>query len=153
MIMKFCEIIQSKYCCSFIVILLGTIILTTGCGKNSDEGTTDTTTQTTQSEQVDHRLDNEAFAKKMEVPGVVILDVRSGEEYAEGHLVNAQNLNVNGPDFATRMVALDKSKTYLIYCKSGARSEKAYELMVAEGFTNLFTLPTGIKGWTGEIVN
>ena len=75
---------------------------------------------------------------KMSDPNVVVLDVRTPEEFATGHVRGAQNLDVTGPDFAARIALLDPSKTYVLYCRSGTRSARAADQMQATGFGSLF---------------
>ncbi len=53
----------------------------------------------------------------------VILDVRTPQEFAEGHIINAVNLDINSKSFRDDLKKLDKNKTYLVYCRTGMRSE------------------------------
>jgi len=71
------------------------------------------------------------------VAGAVILDVRTPQEFAEGHLEGAVNLDVNAADFGTRLRELDPAGRYLVYCRSGNRSKQAIDRMRAAGFTTL----------------
>jgi phage shock protein E len=77
----------------------------------------------------------------------VVLDVRTGAEYAGGHIAGAINLDVNAPDFAQKAAALDKSKTYLVHCAAGVRSVRACDKLAALDFPNLYNLPGGFKAW------
>ncbi len=77
----------------------------------------------------------------------VILDVRTPEEFAEGHLLGAVNLNVLAPDFAARLAALDRGKTYLVYCRTGNRSTKAVQAMERLGFQSVYHMIEGIVAW------
>ena len=83
----------------------------------------------------------------------VILDVRTELEYNEGSIANAINIDIyEGQVFITRLEDLDKSKNYYVYCRSGARSANACELMASLGFENAYNLLGGILEWNGEIV-
>ena len=82
-------------------------------------------------------------------PGFVILDVRTDEEYSGGHIEGSTNIDVKSESFADEVGKLDKSKTYLVYCRSGKRSAAAVEIMEAEGFTDIYVMPGGILGWQG----
>lgn len=62
-----------------------------------------------------------------------ILDVRTAEEFAEGHVDGARNLPLAGPEFQRSIEELPKSGTYLVYCRSGNRSAQAAEKMRAVG--------------------
>jgi rhodanese-related sulfurtransferase len=74
------------------------------------------------------------------VAGAIILDVRTPQEFAEGHLEGAVNLDVNAADFTTRLRDLDPAGRYLVYCRSGNRSKQAIDRMKAAGFTTLTDL-------------
>lgn len=78
----------------------------------------------------------------------VVLDVRTPEEYAEGCLDNSTNVDYNSPDFADKAANLDKDKTYLVYCRSGRRSEASAEILDGMGFEHVYNLEGGISGWT-----
>ncbi|MDO7873550.1 rhodanese-like domain-containing protein [Hymenobacter sp. ASUV-10] len=63
-----------------------------------------------------------------------VLDVRTPEEFATGHLQNARNLNFRAPDFAQQLAKLNPQGTYLVYCASGNRSGQAVAQMRKKGF-------------------
>ncbi len=92
-------------------------------------------------------LDPQAFAARASTPGVVILDVRTPEEFATGHLPGAINIDVEAADFTNQIAALDKTATYAVYCRSGNRSAVAMNEMAGEGFTDLADLAGGITAW------
>jgi rhodanese-related sulfurtransferase len=77
----------------------------------------------------------------------VILDVRTPEEFAQGHLSGAVNVNLMAPDFERRLGALDRGKTYLVYCRTGKRSMKAVQTMGRLGFRSVYHMFEGIVGW------
>jgi rhodanese-related sulfurtransferase len=66
----------------------------------------------------------------------VVIDVRSPEEFAAGHIAGAVNIDVDG-DFASGIAQLDKDAAYLLYCRSGRRSAIAAQEMAAAGFTDI----------------
>ena len=78
---------------------------------------------------------------------IQLIDVRTPEEYAQGHLKNAVNINFNDPTFANDMDKLDKSKELYIYCRSGNRSGKASKQLGNMGFTKVYDLEGGINDW------
>jgi len=69
--------------------------------------------------------------------GTVIIDVRTPEEFATGHLEGALNINVQSPDFAAQVNQLDPEANYYIYCRSGNRSGQAISQMSNMGFSNM----------------
>lgn len=78
---------------------------------------------------------------------LVLLDVRTPEEFAAGHLEGAKNIDYKDTGFGAKMAALDKSKPYLVYCHSGRRSAAASEQMAAAGFSKVYNLDGGIEAW------
>ena len=88
------------------------------------------------------------FDKKISAtPNVQLIDVRTPEEYAGGHLKNAININYNSDDFEHQLASLDKSKPVLVYCLSGGRSSKAASKMQEMEFSEIYNLDGGIMKW------
>jgi rhodanese-related sulfurtransferase len=82
----------------------------------------------------------------------VIIDVRTDDEFNTGFIEGAVNIDFYmGNKFISEIDKLDKSKSYFIYCKSGARSGQTCELMKQKGFKKVYNLEGGILGWTGEL--
>jgi phage shock protein E len=81
-------------------------------------------------------------------PGITLVDVRTPEEFAAGHIDGAINIDFQAPDFADQVGALDKTAAYAIYCHSGNRSGQAEALMAGMGFTDMTDLTGGITAWT-----
>ncbi len=93
------------------------------------------------------RVDAAKFAEVVASPGVTIVDVRTPEEFAQGHIEGAVNYNVEGPDFASQIAALDAAGTYAVYCRSGNRSQVAVSQMSGVGVNGIYELESGITGW------
>lgn len=78
---------------------------------------------------------------------VQLLDVRSAEEYAQGHIANAENIDVQQPDFIDKAQGkLDHANPVYVYCRSGKRSMLAAQKLVKAGF-KVVNLRDGIMGW------
>jgi rhodanese-related sulfurtransferase len=75
------------------------------------------------------------------------LDVRTPEEFKEGHIAGAVNLNIYDADFSAQLDQLDKSKPIYVYCKSGGRSTDASDMMRAKGFKAVYNLVGGYSGY------
>jgi rhodanese-related sulfurtransferase len=88
-------------------------------------------------------LDTTGFIQQMSQPGVIIVDVRTPEEFAAGHVQGAVNIDVSAPTFAAQIAGLDKESVYAIYCRSGNRSTIAAGKMSDAGFINLFNFNKG----------
>lgn len=67
----------------------------------------------------------------------VVIDVRTPEEYAEGHLGGATNLDVYDPAFMDKVAKLDRANPYVLYCRSGKRAEQAASMMRKAGFKDV----------------
>lgn len=74
-------------------------------------------------------LSPDRFRDLLTETGGQVLDVRTPAEYAEGHLAGAPNLDVLAPSFAARAADLPKNTTYFVYCRSGARSGQAAQIL------------------------
>ncbi len=95
------------------------------------------------------KLDVATFQSKLnESSDAVLLDVRTPEEFATGNMEGAINIDFKAPDFEQKIAALDKSKTYYVYCLSGIRSAKAADKMNELGFTSLYILDGGYRALT-----
>lgn len=89
----------------------------------------------------------ELFAKIIESGEVIRLDVRTLEEYTQGHIENSVNIDVLSEGFLREAAAtLDKTKTVALYCRSGRRSKKAAELLSNAGY-KVVELNSGYNGW------
>ena len=95
-------------------------------------------------------LSVEEYAKAIEDTTIVRLDVRTAEEYADGHIEKTLNIDVLKSDFEQRAVAeLPKDKTIAINCRSGKRSKNAARILVKNGY-KVIELDSGFNGWTGK---
>ena len=82
----------------------------------------------------------------------VILDVRTEDEFNEGIILGALNIDIyKGQGFIYLIEELDKSKNYYVYCRSGGRSSQACSIMNQMGFENTYNLLGGMLEWNGEV--
>ncbi len=112
-----------------ITCLLAAFGLTTGCCSQNYEN-----------------ADSEGFAELITKPDVVLLDVRTADEFKEGHIENALNIDVKQDDFMEKTKALPKDKTIAVYCRSGKRSANAADKLASEGY-KVVNLLGGIIAW------
>jgi rhodanese-related sulfurtransferase len=89
----------------------------------------------------------EEFEKKLSDGNAQLIDVRTPEEYNQGHLKGALNYNINSSEFENQLSKLDKNKPVLVYCLSGGRSGSAAEMMADKGFTEVYNMQGGIMKW------
>jgi phage shock protein E len=91
------------------------------------------------------KLLDEAAANK--AGKVVVLDVRTADEFKEGHIAGAVNVDFKGSKFAEEAAKLDKEKTYVVHCGAGGRSTKSLETLKKLGFKSIVHLDGGISAW------
>ena len=104
-------------------------------------GGSDTTTA------VFETVDPGVFADLATTEDVVILDIRTPEEFAEGHIEGSVNIDFYADDFATQIGALDRNVEYAVYCRSGNRSGQAMELFADLEFNAVHELGGGVVAW------
>ncbi len=90
------------------------------------------------------------FTQKMTEEGIIILDVRTPGETANGMIEGAQELDFRADNFREKLSKLDKDANYLVYCKSGGRSASACSMMKEMGFENVSNLVGGYQRWSAE---
>lgn len=95
-------------------------------------------------------VDIDEFKIEISKSGVQLVDVRTAQEYSEGHIPGAMNIDVNAPDFEEKIKVLDKKENVAIYCRSGRRSKMAANKMTAAGF-KVIELNTGFLSWDGAV--
>ena len=116
-----------------LTCLLAVLGLTSACGQKNYED-----------------VDVKGFAELIADSSVVVLDVRTADEFSEGHLAGAVNIDVKQSDFLQRAVSLlPKGKTIAVYCRSGRRSANACEQLSGEGYKTV-NLKGGIMAWMDE---
>ena len=81
---------------------------------------------------------------------VVLIDIRTLDEFNAGHIAGAENLDFYSPQFSSNLDALDKDKTYLIYCRTSSRSSQALNMMRTLGFREVYELEGGIVSWSNH---
>ena len=79
-------------------------------------------------------------------PKIVVIDIRTPEEFAAGHLAKAMNIDFKAETFKTELAKLDKEKTYLMHCRSGGRSTASLPIWKELGFKRVIHLDSGILG-------
>ena len=89
----------------------------------------------------------EEMQELSELEDIQLVDVRTPEEFDEGYIANAQNINYNSPFFDAEIAKLDKSKPVIVYCEKGGRSAKCAKKMKEAGFVKIYDLDGGLAKW------
>ena len=90
-------------------------------------------------------------AQKLESESIVVLDVRTPEEAAAGHIPGSININIADPEFAAQVAKLDSSKTYMVHCQAGSpggRKRQSLEARETLGVGKVYHLEGGFMGWS-----
>ncbi len=128
-----------------VVMIIGTLFLGS-CASNSST----TEEKNAKVEEVISTLDNVNeinFKSKKNV----LLDVRTPEEFAEGHVPGAINIDVKNNNFTDEISKLDTKNNYYIYCKSGVRAKLATDKMQEKGFKNAVNFKDGMSTYKGTV--
>lgn len=99
------------------------------------------------SKPVNATVSIDEFEKKLSEKDIQLIDVRTPEEFNQGHLKGALNYNINSNEFQDQISKLDKNKIVLVYCLSGGRSASAAEQMASKGFREIYNMQGGIMKW------
>lgn len=94
------------------------------------------------------RLDVAQFQEKLAVAtNPQLIDVRTPEEYAQGTIMDAVNMNFHDDSFEQQLNTLDKAQPVYIFCQAGGRSLKTAKTMQSLGFKEIYELEVGYSGW------
>jgi len=119
---------------SVLVVVLA--VLVTACSSGSDTATIELVSP----EQAAQVIEDAPS-------GLVVLDIRTPEEFNEVRLDGAINVDYYDADFADQLDTLDKNDPYVMYCRSGNRSSDAVKTMKDLGFTEVYEIDGGIVNW------
>ena len=112
------------------------LLLVTACSSGSDTATIELVSPADAAQVVE---DDPA--------GLVVLDIRTPEEFNEARLADAVNVDFYDADFAAQLDTLDKNDPYVMYCRSGNRSSEAIKTMKDLGFVEVYEIDGGIVNW------
>ena len=115
-----------------IILIMIAAFLNTGCGSGYTS------------------VDAKEFAEAISAPQMQIVDARTPQEFREGHIPGAVNIDINNKDFIRHAESLDKTRPVAVYCRSGRRSKIAAKTLTVNGF-DVTELDGGIITWEGEI--
>ena len=89
----------------------------------------------------------QAVATMKKDPKIVVVDIRTPEEFAGGHIKGAINISMNDKEFAQKLAKLDRKRTYLMHCRSGGRSSASLPVWEQLKFESVLHLSSGTLGW------
>ena len=118
-----------------IIALMGALVAIVLAGCSSDGATLETVAP------------DDAAAIIADNPEAIILDIRTPEEFADGIIAGAVNIDFYESDFAANLDALDKDASYVVYCRSDNRSGQAMDTFADLGFQAVSEIDGGIVNW------
>ena len=131
---------------TFMFVILLSIFGLTGCSNSTNRSNTASNSNAYQ------QITAEEAAKMMQsATDYIVLDVRTEQEYASGHIPGAVNIPNETIASGAIQQLPDKEQLILVYCRSGNRSKQASEKLVNLGYTNIVEFG-GINDWSGEVV-
>ena len=137
-----------------LLIIIGIIsVLEFSCGKSGNEKETLTMSKEgkTGKKAEYKKITSDEAKKMMETQKVIVVDVRTLEEYNEGHIPNAISVPLETIENEAEAKLKNKDDLILVYCRSGRRSREAALKLIEKGYTNVIDFG-GIQDWNGEIV-
>ncbi len=128
--------------------LLASLLLTaSSCAKSCKSKTVQESTTAVIDDEL-KKLDKDQFSTEMKKRGTVIIDIRQPQEFEQGHIEGAVNLNFFDPQFKFNLLELDRDKSYCIYDKGEAKAFRAMKFMEDNGFKKVLMLKGGYKEWS-----
>ena len=144
--MKKSDVKRFKLFVPFIFLIIFSILGLTGCSSSENRPNTESNSNTYQQITV-----QEAANIMQSETNYILLDVRTAQEYASGHIPGAVNLPNETITSEAIQQLPDKEQLILVYCRSGNRSKQASDKLVNLGYTNIVEFG-GINDWSGEVV-
>jgi len=90
------------------------------------------------------------FETVSKINGVQLIDVRTPEEYSDGHILNSKNIDFLDENFELYIQKLDKKSPVIVYCQSGGRSAKSALKLLSNSFLKIYDLDGGFSKWLSE---
>lgn len=118
------------------------ILIVCGCQPKATDDKSGDCYQLLSSEKFEELLDQKKDIK--------LIDVRTSEEYLEGHLSNSLNWDISNGDFNRNMANLSKDNEIYVYCRSGGRSKSASNMLIEKGYCKVYELKDGITAWISD---
>ncbi len=123
-------------------------LLLTSCAAQTTESTSESNNGTESgSQQICQRIDKNQFKAGIAAGNVQILDVRTPEEMSDGKIEGSVNINYYDSNFREQVAKLDRNIPVYVYCRSGARSQKAMEVLKELGFSVVYELSGGFMNY------
>jgi rhodanese-related sulfurtransferase len=131
----------------FASLFAGCIGVTNDEGKNNDNDEPEPEPKDQIIEDISNEKSFQMINENKDNPNFIILDVRTSDEFAEGHIEDAINIDFYSETFSEELDKLNKTKKYLIYCRTANRSSVARDMMRDLEFSEVYNMLGGIVEW------
>ena len=101
-----------------------------------------------QAQQLKQVTSKEAANMLKSDKNLVVLDVRTAEEFKDGHIKGALNIDIRQPDAFVKIDKLNRNARYVVHCRTNHRSQVAVDHMMQSGFKNIIQIMDGFNGWS-----
>ncbi len=141
--------LKTNYPTKFTAIIIGILAIGIDACTPGEKPSLDQSTSLDVVTEIDPTIAVDALQQLLsETPELLLLDVRTPEEVAEGKITeNAIHINIHDTDFTQQVSNLDRHATYYVYCKAGGRSAKAQKEMQNLGFKQVINVEGGLTSW------
>lgn len=133
-----------------IIILFSVMLISCGAPENSTSNADQTIDQVIKKGEYSNVSVSDLKAANEGSEEVIILDVRTPGELADGYVENAINLDINNSNFKSKAAELDMSITVYVYCRSGHRSQTAGKTLIKMGFADVRNVEGGFLDWADK---
>lgn len=130
-----------------IILFTGLMSLQYACSQGEQQSKVDSTPAAATEKAIAENLNTDQFYEKLQTETGQIVDVRTPEEFAQGHLPDAINLDFRNPDFEKNLSQLDPNTPVFVYCASGNRSSQAMHVMEQKGFKTIYNHKGYFSDW------
>lgn len=134
----------------YLSVYVLAFLMLTGCNNTSSRSSdSDSGQENTSTQSISKDLNVKQFKEKLEEsPNALLVDVRTGQEVANGYIAGAKNIDFYAPDFKDQILKLDKEKPIFVYCASGGRSGQTKQMLNSNGFHEVYNLQGGFTAWS-----
>ena len=136
---------------SVSLLIIGGFMNSSCQQKEAENSATESMVLPVQGTKIENIKAMEAAKMLEKNPDMMVLDIRTPEEFNSGHIPTSINIDYKAENFESELKKLDRSKSYLMHCRSGRRSTAALDTFRKLGFEHIIHIDDGILGWNKEL--
>ncbi|OUU58096.1 MAG: hypothetical protein CBC20_06025 [Verrucomicrobia bacterium TMED60] len=136
---------------SVFILIIGLFMNSSCEQKEAENSATESMVLPVQETKIENIKAMEAAKMLEKNPDMMVLDIRTPEEFNSGHIPTSMNIDYKAENFELEIKKLDRSKPYLMHCRSGRRSTAALDTFRKHRFDHIIHIDDGILGWNKEL--